>query len=61
MPLLQIIVVLIVLALVWWIFSTYVLPILPQPFRTIIVVLLALAACIWLLSLVGLVPPLKLY
>lgn len=56
----SVVVVLIVLALVWWLFSTYVLPRLPEPFRTIIIVVLVLAVCLWLLSLVGLLGPIKL-
>jgi hypothetical protein len=57
MPILQVIVVLIVLALAWWIFQTYVLPHIPDPFRTIIIVLLALLAIWFLLSVVGIVAP----
>jgi len=56
MPILQIIVILLVLALVWWIFSTYVLPRVPEPFKTIIIVVLALAACFWLLTWAGIIP-----
>lgn len=56
MPILQIIVVLLVLALAWWIFRDYILPHVPDPFRTIIIVLLAILVIVWLLSLVGLVP-----
>ena len=41
----QIIVVLLVLALVWWLFSTYVLPRVVEPFRTIIIVVLVVAVC----------------
>ena len=37
MPIVQIIVVLLVLALVWWLFNTYVLPRVPEPFKTIII------------------------
>ncbi len=56
MPILQIIIVLLVLGLVWWLFSTYVLPRVPEPFKTIIIVVLVLAVCLWLLSLVGIIP-----
>lgn len=56
MPIFHVIVVLLVLALVWWLFSTYVLPHVSEPFRTIIIVLLVLAVCAWLLSLIGLIP-----
>ena len=59
MPIFHIIVVLLVLGLAWWVFSTYILPHVPAPFRTIIIVLLALAIICWLLSLIGLVPPFR--
>jgi len=59
MPLLQVIVMLLVLALVWWIFSSYVLPRVPEPFKTIIIIILALAVCLWLLSWVGVLGPLN--
>ena len=54
MSILQIVVVLLVLALVWWLFNRYVLPHVVEPFRTIIIVVLALGAILWLLNLVGL-------
>lgn len=57
MPILQLIVVLLILALVWWLFSTYVLPRVPEPFKTIIIVILVVGVCLWLLSLVGLISP----
>jgi hypothetical protein len=60
MPLLNIIVMLLVLSLVWWLFSTYVLPRVQEPFKTIIVVVLVMAVCLWLLSLIGVVGPLRL-
>jgi hypothetical protein len=57
MSIIQIVVVLLVLALAWWLFSRYVLPHVVEPFRTIIIVVLALGAILWLLSLVGLLGP----
>jgi hypothetical protein len=60
MPFLNVIVVLLVLALVWWLFSTYILPRVVEPFRTVIIVILVLAVCLWLLSLIGVVGPLRL-
>jgi len=60
-PLFRIIVVLLVLALVWWIFSTYILPHVVEPFRTIIIVVIALFVIVWLLSLVGIIGPLRLW
>ena len=46
MPIVQIVVVLLVLALVWWLFSTYVLPRVVEPFRTIIIVVLVIVVLI---------------
>lgn len=60
MPLLTIIVYLLVLSLVWWLFSAYVLPHVAEPFKTIIIVVLVVALCLWLLSLVGVVGPIRL-
>ncbi len=60
MPLLTIVVYLLVFALVWWLFSTYVLPRVPDPFKTIIIVVLVIGLCIWLLSLVGVVGPIRI-
>jgi hypothetical protein len=54
MSIIGIVVVLLVLALVWWLFSTYILPRVPEPFKTIIIVVLVLAVCLWLLNMVGL-------
>lgn len=59
MPVISIVVTLLVMALVWWLFSTYILPRVPEPFKTIIVVVLVLFVCLWLLSLIGLVPGLR--
>jgi hypothetical protein len=54
MSIIGIVVVLLVLALVWWLFSTYILPRVPEPFKTIIIVVLVLGVCLWLLQLAGL-------
>lgn len=54
MDLVQLIVVLIVFGLVWWLVTTY-LP-LPPPIKTAITVLFVLLLILWLLSIVGLVP-----
>lgn len=53
MSVIGIVVVLLVLALVWWLFSTYILPRVPEPFKTIIVVVLVLGVCLWLLNVAG--------
>jgi len=55
MSIIGIVVVLLVLALVWWLFSTYILPRVPEPFKTIIIIVLVLGVCLWLLNLVGLI------
>ena len=60
MSLVSLIVYILVLALVWWLFSTYILPHVPEPFRTVIIVVLVIALCLWLLSMVGVVGPLRL-
>ncbi len=60
MPVLTLIVYLLIFALVWWLFSTYILPHVVEPFRTIIIVVLVLAVIVWLLSLIGVVGPLRL-
>ncbi len=49
---LQLIIVLLVLGLVWWLISTY-LPI-PQPFKSVILILLVLVAIWFLLRFAGL-------
>ena len=59
-PILNIIVILLILALVWWLFSTYILPHVVEPFRTVIIILLVLMVIVWLLSLIGVVGPLRL-
>lgn len=50
----QLVVVLCVIGLVWWLVTTY-LP-LPAPLKTIITVLLVLLSCLYLLSWVGIIP-----
>jgi hypothetical protein len=57
MPLISVIVVLIVIGVVLWLINTYV-PMQP-PFKTIINVLVILILCLWLLSLVGVVGPIR--
>lgn len=53
LTLLQLIIVLIVLGLVWWLIVTY-LPV-PQPMKNIIVALIVLAVCLYLLAFAGIV------
>ena len=56
MPIVQIVVGLLVMALVWWLLSTYVLPRVPEPFKTIIIVVLVVGLCLWLLTWAGILP-----
>ena len=55
MPLLTLVVYLLIFALIWWLFSTYILPHVVEPFRTIIIVVIVIAVILWLLSIVGVV------
>ncbi len=57
MPLVNLIVYLLICALIWWLFQTYILPHVVEPFRTIIIVVIVIAVILWLLSLVGVVGP----
>ena len=52
---------LVVLALCGWLFSTYILPRLPEPFRTVIVVLLVVLLIVALLGYVGIGPGLNVH
>jgi hypothetical protein len=58
MPILQLIVLVVVLGLVWWLLTTYV-P-LPQPVKTVVTVLAVLLMIALLLSWAGLIGPLAL-
>lgn len=60
MSLLTLLMFVIVAALVWWLLTTYLLPVLPEPFRTIVLVICVLIAILWLLSIVGIGPGLQL-
>lgn len=53
MSLISLVIVLLVLGLVWWLFQTYIMPKVPEPFRSVIIVVVVLAACLWLLSIAG--------
>jgi cell division protein FtsX len=56
MSLIGFIIFIVVLCLVWWLLTAYLLPHVPQPFRTIIIVVLVIIAIIWLLSIIGIGP-----
>lgn len=53
MDIIQIVIVLIILGIAFWVLQTYVLPAVADPFKTIIMVVLAIAVILWLLSLIG--------
>ena len=44
---------LIVVGLICWLLTAYLLPLMPQPLRIIIIVVLVIIAIIWLASLLG--------
>lgn len=60
MDLVSLLITVVVLALVWYLLTTYVLPLLPSPFRTIVIVVLVLIAIVWLLALIGIGPGIQL-
>jgi hypothetical protein len=60
MDLISLVITLIVLGLVWWLLTAYILPHVPEPLRTIIIVLLIVIVILWLLSLVGVLGSVRL-
>lgn len=54
MDLISFLIALTVLGLVCWLLWTYILPLFPEPIRTVITVILVLVLCIWLLQWAGL-------
>ena len=59
MDLLTLLVSIIVIAVVFWLLSHYVVPMLPAPWGNVIIAIFALLVIIWLLSLVGILPALS--
>lgn len=53
MGLIDLLVIVLVLAIVFWLLTQYILPVVPEPWRRIIVVILALIVVLWLLSQIG--------
>jgi hypothetical protein len=53
MSLISLLIFVIVLALVWWLLTAYLLPDVPQPFRTIIIIILVIIVIFWLLGIIG--------
>ena len=54
MDLVSVIIVIAVLAVVWFLLDRYIFPLLPPPAKTVIVVVIVLVLCIWLLEWAGL-------
>lgn len=59
--LISLLVTLVIFGLIWWLLQTYVLPKVAEPFGTIIIVILVLFVIFWLLSLIGVVPGVRLF
>lgn len=53
MGLIDLLVIVLVLVIVVWLLTQYVLPVVPKPWSTIIMVILALIVILWLLSRIG--------
>ena len=60
MSLISLLVVIIVLALVWWLLTKYLIPALPAPWGTIIMVICVIIAILILLGLIGIGPGIQL-
>lgn len=48
--LVHLIVLLAVVGLLWWLFATYILPLLPPPLPVVITVVFVVLICVWLLE-----------
>ncbi len=59
MPIVTLLVYILIMAIVWWLISAYVLPLIHQPLRTIIIVVLAIIAIVILLGFVGIGPGIR--
>jgi len=55
MDLITLLVIVIVLAIVFWLLTKYVLPAVPAPWGTIILVVVALIVIVWLLQKIGII------
>lgn len=60
MSLISLLVVIIVLALVWWLLTKYLIPLLPAPWGTIVLVICVIIAILILLGMVGIGPGIRL-
>jgi hypothetical protein len=60
MSLITLLVLIVVFVLVWWLLSTYVLPKVAEPGRTIIVIVFIVIVIVILLGLIGIGPGIKL-
>ena len=60
MDIVTLLVYVVVAVLVWFLLTRYLLPLLPEPVRTIVLIVVVLIAILWLLSLVGIGPGVQL-
>ena len=60
MSLISLLVVIVVLALVWWLLTKYLIPLLPAPWGTIVTVICVIIAILILLSFIGIGPGIRL-
>jgi len=60
MGLIELLVVVIVLALVFWLVRAYLIPLLPAPWGTVVLVILVVIAILFLLGLIGIGPGIHL-
>lgn len=60
MDIVSLLVFVVVAALIWFLVITYLLPLLPEPARTIVLVIVVLIAIVWLLGFIGIGPGIRL-
>ncbi len=60
MDIITLLIYVIVAVLIWWLLTRYLLPLLPEPVRTIAIVVLVIIAILFLLSIVGIGPGIRL-
>jgi hypothetical protein len=59
MDLIQLLVVVLVLCVVFWLLANYVAPRLPAPWGNVVLAVFAIVVCLWLLAAVGVLPDLR--
>ena len=60
MSLISLLVVIVVLALVWWLLTKYLIPALPEPWGNVVLVICVIVAILILLGLIGIGPGIKI-